>query len=83
MKTPPKQIQIEAYFHQWIELLRDYRTSSHEWKKSLEEELYECYTTLLTLGEDQDLETNAYISIIKSREFDQHLAMVNSKGVIL
>ena len=83
MKQPPKQIQIEGYFHQWISLLRDYRTASHEWKQSLEEELYECYTTLLTLGDNEDIETNAYISIIKSRTFEQHLSMVKAKGPVL
>ena len=82
--TVPVTVQIESLFQQWISYLRDYSRASGEWKNSLKDELWNIYTALLTLGDEMDVSNNAYIMLIKSREFEQHLQLTtrNDRVVI-
>ena len=73
--TVPISVQIESLFQQWISYLRDYSRASGEWKQSLKDELWQIYIQILTLGDEMDVNNNAYIMLIKSREFEQHLQL--------
>ena len=81
--TVPISVQIESLFQQWISYLRDYSRASGEWKNSLKDELWDIYTALLTLGDEMDASNNAYIMLIKSREFEQHLKLTNRNQNVL
>ena len=81
--TVPISVQIESLFHQWISSLRDYSKASGEWKNNIKDDLWDIYTALLTLGDEMDVSNNAYIMLIKSREFEQHLKLTNRNQNVL
>ena len=70
---PPTEVELQSLYSRFLDLLRDYNTSSSDWRKFLVEELTEVYQEVLSFADVDGVKNNPFYKLITFRTLEEHL----------
>ena len=75
----PTEVELESLYNRFLDLLRDYNTSTPEWRKFLKEELTEVYQETLSFADVDGVQNNPFYKLITFRPLEEHLLISKPK----
>ena len=72
---PPTEVELESLYNRFLDLLKDYNTSTPAWRKFLVEELTEVYQETLSFADVEGVQNNPFYKLITFRPLEEHLVI--------